>query len=114
MSALFLQRAALPLRAAPGATRSRYEKNPKINTPSMVRIGPKILPRSSCGLKKSAGSKQQEIRPRKIARHRKLREEFVAEQPADGDDRADPDRPVPVAFHVDLAVAKRKIHRQST
>src|SRR5947208_2235872 len=75
----------------------------------MARTGLRILTRSSCGLKKSDGSAQSEIRLRKIARQRKLREEFVAEQPADGDAKADSDRLVPVEFHVDLAAANRKI-----
>src|SRR6202011_1742952 len=46
----------------------------------------------------SAHAEENESRPRKIARDWKLGEKFIAEQPANGDNEADPDRPVPFPF----------------
>jgi hypothetical protein len=46
-----------------------------------------------------ADAEQQKIRPRKIARHRKLREKFVTKQAADSDNEPNPERPIPFPFH---------------
>ena len=52
--------------------------------------------------KRAPNSKKQKIRPRKIPRRWKPREEPVGEQPGDYDNEADPDRPVPLPVHVGL------------
>jgi hypothetical protein len=54
---------------------------------------------------------EPKILPWKIAGDWKPCEEPVREQSADGDDKTDPDRPIPFPFHVDLAAAIRKIQR---
>ncbi len=60
---------------------------------------------------RTANSKEQKISPGKITRDWKSGEKFVGEQSGDGDDKADPDRPIPFPLHVDLAAAIRKIQR---
>src|SRR5207248_11761236 len=60
---------------------------------------------------RSANAEEQKIRPWKIPRDRKLREKFVTEQTADRDNEADPEWPVPVPLHVDLAEAIPRIQR---
>jgi hypothetical protein len=54
---------------------------------------------------------EPKILPWKIAGDWKLREEVVRKQSADGDNKTNPDRPIPFPFHVDLAAAIRKIQR---
>src|SRR6266566_6383874 len=122
MSALFLQRAALPLKAAPGATRRKSHTK---RTRTSIRSAWLKLVRRFCRDKVATGQARErgrpstrqrqlqraKICPRKIAGDWKLGKELVGEQSADGDDEADPDRPIPFPFHVDLAVVNRKIHR---
>src|SRR5439155_3078591 len=68
-------------------------------------------PKQSQHEKNSAGSKQQEIRPRKITGDWELRKECVAEKTSEREKESDPDRPIPASFHVDLAAPIRRIHR---
>jgi hypothetical protein len=60
---------------------------------------------------RSPNSKEQKIGPGEIARDWKPGKELIRENPGDYDNESDPDRPVPFSFHVDLAVAIRKIQR---
>src|SRR6266446_2891209 len=60
---------------------------------------------------RNPNSKKQKIRPWKIPRRWKPREEPVGEQPSDCDNKADPDRPVPFSFHCALDGANRRIQR---
>ena len=60
---------------------------------------------------RDSNSKEQEIRPWKIASDWKACEKLVTEQTADRANEADPKRPVPFPLHVDLADAIRKVQR---
>src|SRR6516164_4392096 len=82
--------------------------------PSAINLRPAKRTEQAEEQQRRANAKEQKIRPRKIARDRKPGEELIREQPGDCDNKADPDRPVPFSFHVDLAVAIRKIQRYST
>ena len=60
---------------------------------------------------RTANSKEQKISPWKIAGDWKPGEEVVRKQSADGDNKTNPDRPISFSFHVDFAVAIRRIQR---
>src|SRR5262245_35674962 len=59
----------------------------------------------------SPNSKEQKVRPRKIARDWKSGEELIRKQPRAYDHDADPDRPIPFSFHRALAGGNRRIQR---
>src|SRR4029077_20264203 len=62
---------------------------------------------------RNPNSKEQKIRPGKIAGDWKAGEELIGEHRGDYDNETDPDRPVPFSFHRALAGASRRIQRYS-
>src|SRR6188474_1347232 len=60
---------------------------------------------------RKANSKQQKVRPWKIACDWKPGKEFIGKQPGERDNEADPYRPVPFSFHCALDGASPRIQR---
>ena len=76
-----------------------------------IKLRPDKSTKQADDQQRTANSKEQEISPCKIARDWKPGEEVVRKQSADGDDKTNPDRPIPFPLHVDLADAIRRIQR---
>src|SRR5438874_13545814 len=106
---LFRRPAALVLKAGPAEARrskkseeeERAHSKDRTKDFATINLRPTESAKQTDQQQRGADGEKQKIRPRKITRDRKLRKELVTKQPADSDDEAEPDRPVPFPLHVD-------------
>src|SRR5262249_44379634 len=89
----------------------RYPSENRTKDFAAIQLGSAECAKQTDHQQSRSNCERQKIRPRKIARDRKLREKFETDKSADGHDEAAPKRPFPFAFHVDLADPSCKIHR---